>query len=148
MTTEPVQKCAKPSKSKKPDYIAAIIVNAALLIIANQVLNWGILPFLTQDFKQMLPIIYIGGGVTIASNAAFLFYDRQWFTSACKIVINAVGIAILTRYLSVFPFDFAAYHGFNWAVFTRVAFYIGLAGLIVAIILEFIQMIVSLVKGK
>jgi hypothetical protein len=149
LETESVsQKAAKPQRSKKPDYLVAIMVNAVLLVIANQILNWGILPFLTQDFKQVLPIIYLSGAITIVFNAIFLLFNPRWFESMLKIVLNAVGIAVIMRYLSVFPFDFSAYGGFDWAVFARVMLYLGLAGLIIAIIVESIQFVVALVRGK
>jgi hypothetical protein len=148
LETEVAPKSAKPRRSKQPDYIAAIAANAIILIIVNEVLNWGILPFLTQDFKQVIPIQNISLAATIVFNAAFLFYDPDWFTSLLKMVLNGVGVAVVLRYMSVFPFDFSAYSGFNWTVLARVMLVIGLVGCSIAIIVEAAKFVGALIDRK
>jgi hypothetical protein len=132
------RKATKPQRSKKSDYIAAIFFNAILLVIANQILNWGILPFLTQDFKQVLPIQSLLYAITIVFNAVFLFRDPDWLTAPLKMVINAVGIAMLVRYSSVFPFDFSG-SSFDWAVVFRVFIIIGFVAHGIAIMVEIVK---------
>ena len=97
------RKSAKPSRSKKPDYIVAIIFNAIVLVIVNQILNWGILHFLTQDFKQVIPIQNISLAATIIFNAAFLFYDPEWFTSLLRMVHGAMS-AVLAPEFDLTPY--------------------------------------------
>jgi hypothetical protein len=145
--TEPVQQCAKPKRSKKTDYIATIFFNAIFLVVVNQILNWGWLPFLTQDFRRVLPIQNAQLIAVIAVNFLFLFYDRMWFVSLLRIAVNAIGVAVILRFLSVFPFDFAAYGGFDWAALARVMLYLGLAVLIIAIIVEFVQFVIDIIRG-
>ena len=135
-------------KSKKPEYIAAIVVNVIILIIVNQILNWGILPFLTEDFRQVLPIQNTQLAMAIAFNAAFLFYDPAWFTSLLRLVLNAVGIAVVTRYLAVFPFDFSEYADFDWAMLARVMLIIGLVFTIIAIIVEAGKFLAALMRRR
>jgi hypothetical protein len=147
MTGESANQCAKPARSKKPDYIAAIIIHALFLVIVNQVLNWNMLSFLTQDFKQVLPIQNIQLAAVIAFNFIYLFYDRDWFTALSRIITNAIAIAVLTRYMAVFPFDFAA-ESFNWAPLVRVLFIIGIVGCSLAIIVDTVKLAGALKKGK
>jgi hypothetical protein len=142
------QKCAKPQRSKKPDYIVAIVVDSIVLVIVNQILNWDILPFLTQDFKEMLPIQNISLAAIIIFNAAYLFYDPKWFTSLLGMVTNALGVAVVMRYMSVFPFDFSAYSGFNWTVLARVMLIIGIVGCIIGIIAEAVTFASALIGRK
>lgn len=142
------QKAVKPPRSKKPDYIGAIVVNAIILIVVNQILNWGILPFLTQDFKEVLPIQNIQLAITIVFNAIFLLFNPQWFESLLKIVLNAVGIAVILRFLSVFPFDFSAYSGFNWTVLARVLLILGIVGCGIAILVETFKFIAAVMRSK
>ena len=141
------RKSAKPSRSKKPDYIVAIIFNAIVLVIVNQILNWGILHFLTQDFKQVIPIQNISLAATIIFNAAFLFYDPEWFTSLLRMVLNGISVAVLARFLSVFPFDFSA-ESFNWALLFRVMIIIGIVGCGIAIIVEIFKFFGALMRRK
>ncbi len=147
-TENVVLKCANPQRSKKPDYIAAIVVNAIILIVVNQILNWGTFAFLTQDFKQVLPIQNIQLAITLVFNVIFLLYNPQWFESLLKIVLNAVGIAVILRYLSVFPFNFSAYSGFNWALLARVLIILGIVGCCIGIITEAIKFIIALMRRR
>ena len=133
--------------SKKPEYIAAIIANAVILVIVNQILNWGFLPFLTQDFKQVIPIQNVSLVATIIFNVAFLFHDAEWFSSLLKMVLNGIGVAVLARYLSVFPFDFSG-SSFNWAALFRVMIVIGIVGCCIAVIVEAIKFIIALIHRK
>jgi len=133
--------------SRKPEYIAAIIANAVILLIVNQILNWGFLPFLTQDFKQVIPIQNVSLAATIIFNVAFLFHDTDRFSSPLKMMLNAIGVAVLLRYLSVFPFDFSG-SSFNWAVLFRVMIVIGIMGCAIAVIVEAIKFILALMHRK
>jgi hypothetical protein len=139
---------AKSRQNKRIGYIVAIIVNTIVLIVLNQLLNWNIFPFLTQNFKDVLPIQNISLAATIIFNAAYLFYDPSWFTSLLGIVTNSLGVAVVARYLSVFPFDFSEYSGFNWTVLARVLLIIGLAGCIIGIIAETVKFIVAIMRRK
>jgi hypothetical protein len=85
---------------------------------------------------------------TIIFNAAYLFYDPAWFTSLLGIVTNSLGLAVVIRYLSVFPFDFSEYSGFNWTVLARVMLIIGIAGCIIGIIAEIIKFVAAIMRRK
>jgi hypothetical protein len=85
---------------------------------------------------------------TVIFNAAFLFYDPEWFTALLRIVLNGIGVAVLARYLSVFPFDFSAYSGFNWAVLAGVMLIIGLVGCCIGIIAETVKFVAALMHRK
>ena len=124
------------------------MVNAVLLVIVNQILNWGILPFLTGDFKQVLTIQNISLAITVVFNAIFLIYNPQWFESLLRIVMNAVGIAVIARYLIVFPFDFSAYSGFNWTVLARVILIIGIVGCCLGVLAEGIKFLAAIKNRK
>jgi hypothetical protein len=147
-TENVAQKAAEPPRSKKPDYIAAIVVNALILIVVNQILNWGILPFLTQDFKEVLPIQNISLAATIIFNAAYLFFDPKWFTSLLGMVTNALGVAVVLRFMSVFPFDFSAYSGFNWTVLARVMLIVGLVGCAIGLLTEAVKFAAAIMGRK
>jgi hypothetical protein len=139
---------AKARQNKRIGYIVTIIVNVIVLIILNQLLNWNLFSFLTQDFKNVLPIQNISLATTIIFNVAYLFYDPAWFTSLLGIVTNSLGLAVVIRYLSVFPFDFSEYSGFNWTVLARVLLIIGLVGCIIGIIAEALKFVAAIMRRK
>lgn len=66
----------------KAEYVATIVVNVALIYIANNLLNWGV-PFLTRSFVVPLWLINLSLSATVAANAIFLIYDAGWFYRGC-----------------------------------------------------------------
>lgn len=137
----------KPARNKRVDYITAIIANVIILFVVNQLLNWNIFPFLTQDFDQVLPIQNISLAITIIFNALFLFYNPQWFEALLRMVMNGIGIAVVLSYMNTFPFDFSAY-SFNFNVLARVMLFIGLIGCAIAMLVEAINFVRALLRTK
>ena len=138
---------AQPYRNKKLEYFVNIVINAIILIIVNEILNWGILPFLTQAFKRVLPIQNASLALNIAFYALFLFYDRNWFVSLLRVVLNAVSVAVAVRFLTVFPFDFSG-SSFDWALLFRIFIVLGIVGLSFAIIVEFVKFIGAAMRRK
>lgn len=127
-----------PTGVRRFGYLLVIVVSAGLLFAVNNVLEWGKVPFLTDDLEQLLPIINTALVVSIVVNGAWVLYDGAWFRSVGRIILNALSIAVLALTYHVFPFNFAAY-SFDWETLVRI--------LIIAIIVTLV--IVTLVEiGK
>ena len=141
-----VQKRPKPRRYKRLGYIIAIFVNIALLVIANSILGWNVLPFLTQDFARVLPLLNISLAATIVANVAFLLFDPNWFVALCRMMLNAVGIAVAALFLTVFPFDFSAYTGFDWALLAKVLIILGIVGSSIGVIAETVKLVRALAR--
>lgn len=116
-------------------YMVAIIVNAAMLVVANNILDWGWLPFLTDDFGRLLWIIDFSLLASIVVNAIYLGYDPAWFKSACQIGLGGISLAVAIRMFQVFPFDFSGYQ-FNWEPLTRFVIFLAIVGTGIAIVSE------------
>ena len=125
--------------SRRFGYVMAILVNAAMLFVANSVLDWSWPPFLTEDFGQVLWLIDLSLLASIAVNSMYLGYDPPWFKSVCQIGLNLITIVVTIRMYQVFPFDFSAYE-FNWEMLTRVVMVIGIVGTGIAIVVEFLKL--------
>ena len=124
-------------------YAIAVAVNLALLFVVSNLLAWGWIPFLTDDFEQLLPIVSLSLIVGAIVNAAFILYNDQWFRSVGQIVQNVFGLFVIVTTLKVFPFNFSAY-SINWTTITRVVLIV-LAVLIgIGTIAEFAKLIRSL----
>ncbi len=111
-------------------YVIAVVVNLVLLFVANNLLAWGWIPFLTDGFEQLLPIVSLSLVVGAGANFAFIFYNARWFRSVGQIVQNVVSLFVIVATLKVFPFDFSPYR-INWTAIVRVVLI--LAGFAVAI---------------
>ncbi|MEA2022995.1 MAG: hypothetical protein U9N79_01750 [Actinomycetota bacterium] len=127
-------------------YGVAVAVNIVLLFIVNNLLAWGWVPFLTDDFERLLPIVNLSLVVGAGVNFAFIFYNASWFRSAGQILQNVVSLFVTVATLKIFPFDFSPY-GINWAVVARVLLILIFVALVIGTIVESVKMIRSLVPG-
>lgn len=108
-------------------YSIAIGINVVLLIIVQNILDWGWLPFLTEDFAQVVPWISFTMGASILANLIYLFDDGQVVKSVGQIGINVISFVATYQVLSVFPFDFSSY-GFDWGLVVRIVLILAMVG--------------------
>jgi len=121
-------------------YVAAITVNSILLVVANNLLGWELLPFLTEDFARVLWLINISLLATIAVNAGYLAYDRGWFKSLCQIGLGVISMAVVVRMYRVFPFDFSRSQ-FDWTWTARLVLVLGMVGVGIGIVVELVKLV-------
>jgi len=121
-------------------YVVAIIVNVAMLVIANNILEWGWLPFLTADFAQVLPLIDLSLLATIAANVAYLAHDPPWFKSVCQIGIGGISLAVALRMYQVFPLDFSSSQ-FDWEPMARFVILLTAIATLIAMVAELAKLI-------
>ena len=138
-TPHPGQTELVPAGVRRLGYALAIAFSAGILFVVNNLPEGEQIPFLTNDFEQLLPIINTFLFATIAVNAVWVLYDAAWFRSAGRITLNVLIIAVLALTYRVFPFDFSAYD-FEWEALIRVI----IVGLIVAFTIATIVEIVKL----
>ncbi len=120
-------------------YTATAAINAALLWVANRLLDWEWPAFLTQDFDEVLPILSASLVAAIAVNLAYLFYDPPWFGSATQVLLSVIGLAVVIQTLGVFPFDFSAYE-FPWETTAEVILVIAIVGTSIGIVTELVRL--------
>jgi hypothetical protein len=111
-------------------------VNLVLLYVVNNLLEWGVPEFLTDDFERVLPIMNFSIVVNIVVNIVYLFFDPTWFKSITQIVLSVIGLIVVIRLYRVFPFDYTAYefYEFEWEVVTRVVLVLTMIGISIGII--------------
>lgn len=119
-------------------YIVAVGVNVAILVVVNNLLDWGWLPFLTKDFADLLWLIDLSLLATIGVNLIYIWYDPRWFKSFGQIVTSAISIVVLARMLQVFPFDFSG-TPFDWSMVTRAVLILALVGTAIGVLVEFFR---------
>ena len=126
-------------------YLVAIAVNTALLYVANNLLAWDVLPFLTSEFGQVLWLIDLSLLATIIVNIVFLGFDPAWLKSVCQIALGGISIAVAFRMYQVFPFDFTSSR-FDWGWTTRFVMVLTMVGIATGIVVELIKRAGSLVQ--
>jgi hypothetical protein len=125
-------------------YLVAIAVNTALLYVANNLLAWDVLPFLTSEFGQVLWLIDLSLLATIIVNIVFLGFDPAWLKSVCQIALGGISMAVAFRMYQVFPFDFTSSR-FDWGWTTRFVMVLTMVGIATGIVVELIKLAGSLV---
>ncbi len=114
-------------KGRQAGYVIAIVVNLVMLVVAQNILEWGWAPFLTSDFASILPWVSFSLIASMAMNAIYLLDDRPDVKSLGQMTLNLISLIVTYRIWQVFPFDFSAYD-FNWDLLTHVILILAFVG--------------------
>lgn len=140
--TEHTRRATRPElglAARRVGFVVAIVVNVAMVYVANNLLGWDLLPFLTSEFGDLLWVINLSLGATIIVNIFWLGYDADWFRLLCQIGLNLISALVLIRLYRVFPFDFSAYE-FEWALLARAVIVLTMVALAVGTVVELVKL--------
>ena len=122
--------------TRRIGYVLAIAVNIVLLVVANNVVEWGWFSWITEDLNGVLPIINVSLVASIVANAAYLAFDPPWLKGVAELGLQIISLIVTIRLLRVFPFDFSTD---GWETLTR--------GLLIAVIVAIgLALIVQVVR--
>jgi hypothetical protein len=97
-----------PSGARRFGYFVTILVNIAMIYVANNLLNWGWPPFLTKDYVLCLWAANLSFAANIFINFIFMFFDRRWFRSLMQAFGNVFGFLSIFVFWQVFPLDLSS----------------------------------------
>jgi hypothetical protein len=140
MTT--VQQDAMPVSRRtgqRTGYVIAIVVNLAMFIVVQNILSWGWLPFLNEDFADLVPLLTMSIAASIVANVIYLARDSQSVRSAGQIAVNLISLYVTYQIWQVFPFDFSGY-AFDWAVVARVVLVLAMVGTGIGTVTEAVKL--------
>ncbi|MHB1293954.1 MAG: hypothetical protein ACYC4R_03055 [Anaerolineae bacterium] len=118
-------------------YIAAIIVNLAMLYVANNLLAWGV-PWITRAWTSVLWIVNLSIGAQVVANLLWLAYDPVWFRRLGTIALNAISFASAYIMYFIFPFDLPI-DILNQIL--RIALLVSLVGIAIGTIVELVRLV-------
>jgi hypothetical protein len=121
-------------------YGVAVVINVAMLIVVQQILGWGWLPFLTHEFAEVVPWISMSLIASIVANLVCQFNDTTTVKSTGQILVNLISIFVTLQMLLVFPFDFSAYT-FSWEIVVRVVLVLAMVGAGIGALTELIKLV-------
>ena len=129
-------------------YAVAVGINVLLVVVVNNILGWGWLPWLTPEFEMLLQVINLALGVNIVLNFLYMAYDEPPFKAATQIMVNVIAIVVLVRTLQVYPFDFSAYDfpidisaiDLSWDLVARLVIGLAILGTAVAVVTETVKL--------
>ncbi len=129
-------------------YLLVIIVNIALLALVNFVIRWDSVSFLTPRYKDVLWLLNVSLVAGVLANYFFIVSKRQWFNALCRVLTGGITLALLARLLQVFPFNFAADTGFDWAQAVRIFLIVTLVLTALGTLVELGRFVAAAVRQK
>ena len=129
--------------ARRVGYVISIAINVAMLIVVQNLLAWGWLPFLTAEFAEVVPWISLSLIASIVVNVVYQLDDSQIVKPVGQIGVNLISIWVTYTILRVFPFDFSAY-AFDWEVVARVTLVLAIVGAGIVALVEAIKLVSSL----
>ena len=128
-------------------YGVAIVINLAMLVVVQNILEWGWLPFLTDEFATVVPWITLSLVLSIVVNLVYQINDSRAVKTAGQILVSVVSIFVTYQLLRVFPFDFSNY-GFNWAPVVRIVLVLAMVGAGIGMLTEAVKLVTGEPKGE
>lgn len=126
--------------ARRAGYVIAVLINAAMLFGINIWPGWDVLPFLTDDFTQVLAWVNASIVVSLALNVLYLFKDTKRSKALGDTVSLAVALAVSVLMWRVFPFDFGD-STFDWALVFRIVLGVAIVGTAIAIIVNLVSLV-------
>lgn len=146
MENNPTQ--TKPKKPKRPhnkkiDYIVSIVVNAVILYIVNNLLNWEV-QFITWKWPEVLWILNTSIIVSIVLYASFLIYAGRLYYFLGRTAMDIIGIVVAYRMFTVFPFDFNGLFEMGWLnTWAPYLLWVGIVGVSISIVVRTVRLIAN-----
>jgi hypothetical protein len=134
------------SASRRLGYAIAFVVNAALLYAGNIWPGWWVLPFLTEDTREVIGIVNLSLTAGMVANFACLLLDRPWMKALADLATLGIGLLVLVQLWRVFPFDFQG-STLDWALIARVVLVVAMAGSAIGVIAQ-IAVLVRNLRGR
>ena len=140
MSTNQKAERRRPSRgTRRLGYGISVGVQIALLIVVNNLVEWDILPFITEEFNDLVPYINVSLVASIVVNAVYFAFDPRWFKSLGQAILNTISLVVIVQTYRIFPFDFSG-SSFNWTAVTRVCLVVLMVLIGIGIIGEFVKM--------
>ena len=143
MSSAPVTVHRHSTTARRFGYLVAAAVNLLLLFLVLVWPGWAALPFLTEEFTQVVGLLSASLVVGAVANLVCVVADPPWVRSLGQLVVSAFSLAVTFRLLQVFPFDFSRW-SFDPSWLVRLLLWLGIFGTVVGMLTE----LVRLVRGR
>lgn len=129
----------QPAAYRRTGYGAALVVDALLLVLVNGWPGWEVVPFLTEDFTRVLPIVNASLLAGVVANAMYLVADPPAVRALGDVVVTTVGLVALVAFWRVFPLAFPG-QTFDWAMLARVLLVVAMVGSVIAVVVDVVAL--------
>ena len=141
MSTEQSTDSNSETSERRAGYLVGAGVNALLLWMSYQLLDWGWPGFLTQEFDDLLPLITFSFTVSIVGYLVLFVSATSGRPKQLFDALTAgIGAVVLIRFLQVEPFDFSGYD-IDWTLVVRFVLVVALIGSILGFVISSVRLI-------
>lgn len=126
--------------SRRAGYVVSAVINTAVLYVIFAEPGWRALPILTDDTTRVLGLVALSGVVGICCNVLYLAADPRWLVALGGIATTGVGLVVLWRIWSVFPFDFGAWSG-AWPLVARTLLLVAIIGSVIGVLVQVVTLV-------
>ncbi len=137
--TTNVQVSPPMGSGRRIGYSLAVVVNLVMLVVVQTILDRGWVPFLTDEFAEVVPWISLSLIAAILANFIYQFNDTPTVKSIGQVFVNLISLYATYQIFLVFPFDFSGY-AFNWEVALRVALILAMVGAGIGVLVEALKL--------
>jgi hypothetical protein len=135
----------RPSRGvRRVGYVFAVLFNAAFLWLVHVWPGWDEVPFLTDEFGDVLWLLDLSLWIGIGANLVYLVRDPRWLTALGGLASTTVGLILAVRIWQVFPFDVSD----GWTTVFRIAVVVGIIGSAIGILVNVGLLIRALAVGE
>ena len=127
----------EPSAPARVGYVVAVLVNAGLLYVAENLLAWNV-PYVTEDWVAVLWAVRLSLVAGLAANAMYVAYDAAWFRHLTGIGTGALALLSMVITYAVFPFDLPSAF---IAEVVQLAMLAGMLGMSIAVLAQFVHLL-------
>jgi hypothetical protein len=118
--TETARTTRRPPRSaRRVGYVIGLVINLLLLWFVTVEPGWRFVPFLTEDFVEVVGLVIVSLLLGAAVNLVYLAADPRWLKHLGEAVSAAIACLILARMWAIFPIDLGERWG-GWESALRV----------------------------
>jgi hypothetical protein len=127
-----------PRGARRVGYLFGAAINLLLLWFVTVQPGWRWVPFLTEDFVEVVGLVIVSLLVGVAVNLLYLAADPRWFKYLGDAVTAAIACVILARIWAIFPIDLGERWG-GWESTLRVLILLACIGTGIAVVANLAQ---------
>jgi hypothetical protein len=110
-----------PRGARRFGYLIGAAVNLLLLWVVTVNPGWRWVPFLTEDFVEVVGLVIVSLLVGTAVNLLYLAADPRWLRHLGEAATAAIACVILARMWAIFPIDLGGWSGWETTVRVLIA---------------------------
>jgi len=94
-----------PRGGRRVGYFFSILFIGAIYYVINTIPIWDYVPFLTEQYREVLWIANISLGYSVFMYATFMFFDPRWYRNLMQAINNLFSFYSIMIFRQVFPLD-------------------------------------------